>query len=269
MYIKKIYDMGKVVDIEQYYPGNYGAPGQVRQKKQKATPEQIRKQNERNRAKKLKRIILANFNPGDWHLVLNYRPEERPENTEQAKKHIRKFIADMRRTYKKAGEVFKYIVVTEHGKKGGALHHHLIIQDMKTINTPQTVRKLWKYGNMRLTDLYENGAYEKLAEYIIKTETKDPASWATYSRSRNLIVPKPQRKKIHRRRWPEEPKTRKKGYKIIKDSIVNGFNPVTGYPFQSYSLQRIERRGRDHERGEPAKKRKRTATQKAGKARKY
>jgi hypothetical protein len=41
-----------------------------------------------------------------------------------------------------------------------------------------------------------------------------------------------------RRRWPEEPKP-KKGYEIDKNSIVNGINPVTGYPWQHYTMRKI------------------------------
>ena len=56
--------------IEKYYPGNYGAPGKKRGPKQKRTPEDIARQNQRNREKKVQRIILANFKEGDWHLII-------------------------------------------------------------------------------------------------------------------------------------------------------------------------------------------------------
>lgn len=47
MYVKKIYNLGKnkeIIEI-QFYPGNYGAPGKSREKKEKASPEVIKKQN--------------------------------------------------------------------------------------------------------------------------------------------------------------------------------------------------------------------------------
>lgn len=241
MYIRKIWDMGKVIDVEIHYPGNYGAPGVPRGPKRKRTPEQIEKQNIRNREKFIQRLILANFDKGDWHLTLNYSPEERPD-FRTGKKQVRKFLCNMRKAYKRASIPFKYIVVTENGKKGHALHHHLVIQDIKTntINTVQLVKQLWKYGNTYWSDLYENGEYKDLAEYIVKKETKNESEWAAYSRSRNLIVPKPKRTVMHRKRWTAEPKP-KKGYEIIKDSVVNGINPITGYPYQHYSMRRTRK----------------------------
>lgn len=40
-------------------------------------------------------------------------------------------------------------------------------------------------------------------------------------------------------RWQREPKP-EKGWYIIKDSIVNGINPVTGYPYQHYTMRKVE-----------------------------
>lgn len=240
------YRKGELVEIEHYYPGNYGAPGMPRAEKKKKTPEQIKKQNERNRIKFLQRLIIANFTKGDLHLVLTYGSRDKP-GYEQAKKDLRKFINRMRTAYKKAGFRFKYIAVTEYGKKGHALHHHLVIQDIATdrIDTIRLARKLWELGHAGWTDLYEDGEYKKLAEYIVKRETKQEGEWSSYTRSRNMVIPKPKRKKLYRRRWLPEPKPWK-GYEIIKDSIINGENRFTGYPYQKYMMRRIgpERRDR-------------------------
>ena len=239
LYDMKIYDMGKVIDVENHYPGNYGAPGMPRGKKRKRTPEQIEEQNKRNREKYIQRLILANYDKGDWHLILKYRPKDRPSYAE-SRKQVKKFLADMRKAYKKAGHEFKYIYVTERGKKGQAMHHHLVIEDIAApgLITTKLVKQLWIYGNTHWVDLYEDGEFKNLAEYIAKKETKEENTGCTYSRSRNLIVPKPKKKILHRKRWPTDPKP-KKGYYIIKDSIVNGINPVTEYPYQYYSMRRI------------------------------
>lgn len=242
MYIRNEWHLGRVIQVEQHYPGNYGAPGMPRQPKRERTPEDIARQNRTNRAKKIQRLILANFDTGDWHLVLKYRPGTRPEEYEEAQKILKKFLSDMRKVYKRAGYEFKYIAVTERGKKGNALHHHLVIQDIcsSNLNTVKAVKELWP-GYQAFIDLYEDGDYEKLAEYIVKTDTKEEQEKgkSTYSRSRNLITPKPRRKKLMRRRWPEEPKP-KKGYYIERNSIVNGINPVTGYPYQHYTMRMID-----------------------------
>lgn len=244
MYIRNEYDLGRVIQVEHYYPGNFGAPGKPRQPKRKRTPEDIERQNRTNRAKKIQRIILANFKEGDWHLILKYKPGERPETYERAKKNLKNFLDKIRRVYKKKGYQLKFIAVTERGKKGQALHHHIIIEDIHTpdFNTVDLIKKMWP-GFKTFIDLYEDGDYENLAEYIVKIETKEEEEKgkATYSRSRNLIIPKPKRKKLLRRKWPDEPKP-KKGYMIIPSTVYNGINPVTMYPYQHYSMKRIEKK---------------------------
>ena len=252
MYIKKTYTLGRVKEVEKYYPGNYGAPGMPRRPKRKRTPEDIDRQNRINRERAVQRLILANFQEGDWHLILNYRMDNRPEAFEEAKRQIRKFLGDMRREYKKAGYPFKYIYVTERGKRG-ACHHHLIIEDIanEKLNTKKMVLKHWTYGSKNFVPLYENGEFENLAEYIVKKETKEEQEGCSYSRSRNLIVPQPKREEIHRRTWREEPKP-EKGYYIIKESVINGINPVTGWPYQKYRMRRYT--DERYERGSTGRK---------------
>lgn len=240
IYKKITYDMGVVIQIEKSYPGNYGAPGQTRGKKRKKTPEDIKRQNEKNRWRRLQRIILANFHEGDWHLILKYRPGERPDTYEEAKAHRRKFLDRMREAYKKAGIPFKWIIVTERGKKGGVLHHHLVIEDVRRdgIDTVKLVKKLWTYGNEFFSSLYENGEYEQLAQYIVKSETKEECGWCTYSRSRNLIIPQPDVEMIPHKRW-RNPPVAPKGWYVVQDSIWNGENKVTGLPVQHYTIKKL------------------------------
>lgn len=241
MYVRKTYDLGRVKQIEKNYPGNYGAPGVKREKKRKRTPEDIKRQNETNRWKKIQRLIIANFGVGDWHLILKYGKDKRPDTYKEAVKQRKEFIDSMREIYKKAGIPFKWIAVTERGKKGQALHHHLVIRDICTadINTVQLVKKLWMYGNEFFVSLYEDGEYEKLAEYIVKAETKEEADWCTYSRSRNLIVPIAEKEEIQRRRWRKDP-VAPKGWYVVKDSIWNGKNPYNDRPYQHYTIRKIE-----------------------------
>lgn len=232
--------MGVIMQIEKYYPGNYGAPGEKRGKKKKITPEDVKKQNERNRWRKVQRLILNNFSPGDWHLILKYRPGERPEDYLTAKAHRKKFLDRMRKIYKAAGIPFKWIAVTERGKKGQVLHHHLIIQDIRTedIDTVRMVKKLWDCGNAFFSELYEDGEFEKLAEYIVKAETKEEGGWCTYSRSRNLIPPKKTVEDVPHKRW-RNPPVAPKGWYVVKDSVYNGENPVTGHPYQHYTIKKL------------------------------
>lgn len=236
MYDKITYDMGWVVQVEKHYPGNYGAPGMARAPKKKRTPEDIARQNERNKVKRVQRTIIMNFKEGDWHLTLTHRKEERPETEEEAKKYIGKFLDKMRAAYKKAGYPFKYICATEKGKRG-AYHYHLIIEDIAApdLNTKEMVMKFWPHGMRNFSPLYKDGEFEDLAEYLTKKETKE-GKGHSYTHSRNLIMPKPKREKIHQKTWRKDP-IPKKGYYIVKDSVINGINPVTGYPYQHYTTR--------------------------------
>lgn len=243
MYIKKTYGMGWAKWVRKYYPGNYGAPGVPRLPKRKATPADIARQNERNRIGKVQLLIMANFREGDWHLVLKYKPDARPADPDEAKKIIQKFLDRMRNAYKKAGYQFKYIYVTEKGKRG-AYHHHLIIQDIaeQGLNTKKMVMKFWPHGNRAFIPLYEDGEFENLSAYIVKKETKEESRGCSYSRSRNLAVPRAEKETIYSRRWRQEPKP-EKGWYIVSDSVVNGINPVTGYPYQHYMMVKIPEGG--------------------------
>lgn len=234
MYKVKIYELGDVVDISKYYPGNYGAPGQKREKKQKPTPEDVKKVNERRKARKVWRLILANFREGDWHLILRYRGEN--PDPREAKEKLKRFLGSVRKDCKKKGVPFKYIAVTEIGKRGG-VHHHLVIEDIPGIQ--EIVKNRWKEGSTFWADLYESeDSFMKLAEYLVKKESKEKVPGCSYSTSKNLIIPKPRIETRQARQWREEPKP-KKGYYIVKDSLVNGVDSVTGKPFQRYTMKRL------------------------------
>lgn len=238
MYTKVTYDLGEVKEIQKYYPGNYGAPGCPREKKRKRTPEEIKRQNETNKVRKVQRLILANFSEGDLHLILTYRKDLRPETAAEANALRAKFLSKMKQAYKKAGVEFKYIAVTEIGSKG-AVHHHIIINNPDEVNTSKTVQQNWKFGQQYLSPLYEEGEFENLASYLVKDETKESCKGTSYSRSRNLIIPEPRREKICSRTWKDPPKV-PKGWEIIKDTLFNGFNPVTGHPYQRYMIRRTD-----------------------------
>ncbi len=239
MYDKITYDMGSVIQVEKHYPGNYGAPGMERLPKKKRTPEDIARQNERNKVKRVQRLIIANFGEGDWHLTLTHRKEMRPDTMEEARGYLKRFLDSMRAAYKRAGYPFKYIYVTERGKKG-ACHHHLIIEDIAApaLNTKELVMEHWTHGTRNFSPLYEDGEFEDLAEYLVKKEPKEEGAGCSYTHSRNLAMPVPKRERIHRKTWRKDPRP-KKGFYIVKSSVVNGINPVTGYPYQHYTMRRI------------------------------
>lgn len=237
MYTKVTYDLGKVKEIQKYYPANYGAPGCPREKKRKKTPEEIKKQNETNKIRKVQRLILANFTEGDIHLNLTYKKELRPETLEEAAAQRAKFLRDLKRAYRRAGPDLKYIGVTEIGSKG-AVHHHIIINNPDGLNATKLIQRIWPYGQQYQSPLYDDGEYEQLASYLMKDEGKEEITGTSYTSSRNLVRPEPKREKIFSKQWRDPPKI-PKGWEMIRETLFSGTNPVTGYPYQRYMIRRI------------------------------
>lgn len=238
MYIKKTVISGKVVEIEKYHTGRYGQKGIKPKKKEKPTSEQAEKINERNAIKKLRRKINANFKENDYHTVLTYAKDQRPD-LETAKRIIKKFLKDLRKEYKTKGNELKYIIVTEW--KGKTIHHHIILNNIQ--GTDQIIKKHWTYGRPHNTLLDDSGNYEKLAEYLVKETKKtfrdeENPNKLRYSCSRNLKEPVEKIEIIRANTWKEDPKPIK-GYEIIKDSVKSGVSGITGYGYQYYTMIRI------------------------------
>lgn len=167
-YIKKVYNLGAIIEIEKVHSGRYGS--HIRPKpKEKVTDEDVKKVNEIMAEKKLRRLIDINFHPGDLHMVLTYRPDERPDKN-TAKIILSKFIKELRKEYKKRGYELKYIHVTEYKN---TIHHHFIINSItEGPGTLRLINKLWKYGRPKATPLDETGDYAALAHYLIKETSK-------------------------------------------------------------------------------------------------
>lgn len=233
MYTKVTYDLGEVKEIQKYIPGNYGAPGCTRERKRKRTPAEIKAQNERNKKRRVQRLIMANFAEGDLHVTLTYRKEDRPETAEMANALRAKFLSELRKGFKKSGVELKYIGVTETGSRG-AVHHHIIINNPEGVDVTKLIQKSWKHGQTYYSPLYEDGEFEQLADYLLKEESEKRSS---YTRSRNLKIPEPKRELVLSKRW-KDPPTVPKGWEIIKETVFNGVNPVTGYPYQRYMMRR-------------------------------
>lgn len=231
---KKEYRFKNSIEIEEYVDGRFGARGEKRQKKKKATPEQVKKQNQLNKAKNARRRIKNNFEPGDYYWTFTFKKECRPPDMESAKEIWTKLQRKIRTEYKRQGREFKWILSIEKGSRG-AIHFHLIMNRFE--EGDRFMRKLWKYGGVYLQFLYEDGEYKKLADYITKEPLKGEESY--YSHSRNLPIPEP-KIKIIKGRWKEpEPY---KNYYIDKNSIEEGINPVTGYKYRHYTMIRINKR---------------------------
>ena len=92
-YVESVCVAGKTVEIERYYTARYGKRGQKRGTRVKPSKEEQRAINNRQAEKKLRRILNANFSPGDFHLVLSY---DHPKGTPaRAKEEMKEDILDL------------------------------------------------------------------------------------------------------------------------------------------------------------------------------
>ena len=71
-YIRQRWDCGDTVEIEEKHTGKYGARGQTREKKRKATLEEIKKHNQWKRERDVRRLIKWNFRERDYWITLTY-----------------------------------------------------------------------------------------------------------------------------------------------------------------------------------------------------
>lgn len=229
------------IEIYEYLDGRYGAPGEKRGKKKKATPEQMKKRNQWNRERKARHRLKTWFHENDYLALLTYRREERPLNMKAAKEDFRKAVRIIRREYRKRGHELRWMRNIEVGPKG-AWHIHLVINRIP--DTDLILKKAWIYGRVTFKHLYEEGGFTDLAGYI--TKTPDTANRygenlveTSYQPSKNLPIREPERKELVR--WPKKPRE-KKGFCLDKTGFYEGINPVTGCRYRCYTLIRINRR---------------------------
>lgn len=246
MYWKDTWSFSDSNEIEIKYAGKYGAKGEKRTPKHKATPYQILKQNQINKEKRMRRLIKANFQKNDYWLTLKY-PKGTRKEIKEVKKDIRNFIISMRRQYAKHQEEFKFIYRVEIGRQGG-VHIHMIIPHIRGAD----VQNSWKHGRVNI-QLLDGGNYKELAAYITKPPDEcvdkqislfpkeERKEFIKYSSSRNLIRPEPTRKVYTKwtvKKILEEGIEPTKGYIVDKDSIYIGFNPYTGMNYIHYTEYR-------------------------------
>lgn len=255
MYILDTYEFpdknGNILsrEYEYKYYGNYGAKGEKRLPKKKITPEQIAKQNQSNRIKRVRRKIKCNFYEGDYWVTLTY-PKGITKPINEVAGDLKRFTDKLRRTYKAKGEPLKWIRRIEIGSRGG-VHIHLILNRIEGLDI--LLSKQWTHGHVNIATL-DGGTYEDLASYLVKEPTEqqlklihatgiDESKLIRYSCSRNLIEPIPEReKKSHatmRAIFNDELKP-KSGFYIDKNSIVKGINYITGMGYLQYQEVRCE-----------------------------
>ena len=229
-FIREICIAGAVIDVTMKYSAR--APRKPRGENRNPSRAAVIKNNDRIAAKKLTRLMNANFYPGDLHITLTYAGEE--PSPEEAKKQAENFRRRMKREYEKQGKEFRWIEVTEYHNH--RIHHHMVVSYI----SPETIAKQWRAGHVRSVTLDRSRNYKKLAEYFLKETTKtmrEPGGETKqrWSASRNLVRPIIKREMIEPKAMFEKPRALK-GYEIIADSVNQFTHPFTGIDHLEYMM---------------------------------
>lgn len=239
MYQKKTYMLGSTIEVEEYHSARYGAPGMPRRKRSKPTPEQMARQNRWNREKKVRRQMRFYFKPEDYFSTLTYRVDERPADMGDASRDLSDFIRIVRREYKKQGAELRWMANIEVGTRG-AWHIHLVMNRIP--DTDVIIARAWAHGVSINKLLYQRGSFAELAAYMTKTPETDRRLRETrYTSSRNMPLPDPEIKLCRRpKTFTNRDIKVPKGWYLDKASIREGVNPVTGYPYRSYAMHKLD-----------------------------
>lgn len=227
---------GETLEVIETFPGRVGC-GYTREGYTGSTPISVERYNEKLRIRELTRLINENFGEDDYHLVLTYEKDKRPDS-ETAKVYAKQFQRKLSALYRKRGEELRFIKVHAFGERG-ALHHHFIINNADKVKVKE-INELWPYSKKpQYFAMYEGGEYSSLAAYLVKQcktglcdgERLNSKAWSC---SRNLRKPQVIKdKEINKIMW-KEPPVAKAGFYIDVDSIDAGVNEFNGRPYLFY-----------------------------------
>ena len=253
------YKNKKIIEHEFKYAGRYGAKGEKRAQRKKATPEQMKKQNQYNREKLVLRKMRNNFKRGDLWITLKLKKGERV-SAQEILKIREKFLRQLRGVYKKRGRALKYMCRIEIGERGG-IHIQILVNRIKgTPGTAEDISQIWGRltgGHVNYAPVYEEGHFKDLADYLVKKPKEEITGQLTlfgteeerkifseYTCSKNLELPE---KETHDykhwtlRKLVENGPEPKPGYYIDRDSIRHGKNRYTGMSYYYYTENRLAR----------------------------
>lgn len=154
------------------------------------TPEKQKKANKKRAELNAQRLLLCNFEPGDWFMRFSAPYHEWTE--ERFEKEITNFFRRIKTRCKKLNIDFKYIGFTECGKLGKNWHLHICIQK----EVMEIAKECWYYPEgINLTPMYQKGDFKDLAKYI----HKDVCGSKRLKTSRNLDRPEVQTSRCNKK----------------------------------------------------------------------
>lgn len=189
---------GEVLEVNFFPVHECGRKVSERAPKTNVSSEEQKKANEKNATKKLFRLVHANFDNRDFWCHLTYRPENAPENLEEALRDFSNYIKKLRRYRRNhgLGEMVYILIIEEKTYQTGDfkgrpnIHFHFwmtgrgLSRDLaEDMWTPRGTK-----NNIAEVDRYmpEKFGYDAAVKYV----RKGPAGAKKYYPSKNLKKPK-------------------------------------------------------------------------------
>ena len=237
-YIRERYDLFNSIEIREHMDCRHQGEG-TRCEKRKRTTEEMKRANQRRKEEKARRLIWANFEPGDYVRTLTFKKDRRPADMKEAQSIKAKFLRQLAREYGKRFYKLLWIANIECPPRG-AWHIHLICNRIE--GGGDIIKDLWRqYGGVYDQELADIQGKD-IGAYITKSpDSADDGEHkvieSKYSHSRNLTVPEPKRTEISGWRMSDAPRV-PKGFYLDKDSMYEGVN-MAGYQYRTYIIRRL------------------------------
>lgn len=256
-YEKRTWNLGRVLEVVERHTCKWMPPGMMRRKKkEKPTPEAVKRNNQKMAARKRKMQLEMYFDENDIYITLTYPKDKRPADMKECQKDWKKLMAKVGKTFKRNGAVLRWIRNAEAGTHG-AYHIHAVVKELpagsigpdgQPTTAAKLIQKIWRQemGYGRCDSQYLQSDVTALAEYITKTPESSKGTGhavieAKCSASRNMPLPEPEVKEYgHWKTFLGRDIKVPKGWILDKSSVHDSINPFTGFPRREYRLIKAE-----------------------------
>lgn len=213
--------------------------------------------NDKNARKYVERLILMNFDSGDYWVTLTYDNEHLPKDWQEAQKNICNFFrrVNYRRKKRKLPNA-KYIYITEYSpasEDGHRWHHHLITDRGISM---EELEKIWGKSSRNTLKTLQKDEYglTGVSKYITKEKKKGMKRWGSSKGNLKQVRPRKNHYKFKRKQVEEMVRNRDsikykmeqmyKGYIFTDQNIYyNDFNGKFYINVRMRKQQRFMRHG--------------------------
>lgn len=178
----------KYIEVDVFEHVETTATRKARKKREQLTPPKQQNLNDKNARRHFVLVVKSNFDDGDFHIVLTYSDDKRPETIEAAEHEAALFIDRLRTLYKKYGvKKVEYILITEQGKKSGKIHHHVLLKNVGI--SRDEIEERWHSKNLGFANSKKLRANDNGIEQIANYLQKESAGKKRWKNSKGLIRP--------------------------------------------------------------------------------